>query len=94
MAGGELDVVGEGAREEPVAKLAQDGVRVDEDLGVPLAREEIAETEEAQSKEDEKEHVRSEGKAAVVETERLPAKKKRKKKKHHDAIDELFSGLL
>jgi hypothetical protein len=70
--------------------LGNEGVRVDEDLGVPLAREEIVGTAEAQN---EKENTRLQGETAVVETEKLPPKKKRKKK-HRDAIDELFSGLV
>jgi len=65
----------------------------EEDLGVPLLREEIMQTEEAQIKEDEKKHMRSESEAVSAETEKLPAKKKRKKK-HRDAIDELFSSLI
>jgi ribonuclease MRP protein subunit RMP1 len=65
----------------------------EEDLGVPLLREEVMQTEEAQTKEDEKKDMRSESEAVSAETEKLPAKKKRKKK-HHDPIDELFSSLI
>jgi ribonuclease MRP protein subunit RMP1 len=92
-AAGELNVGSEASREENMAVLGNEGVRVDEDLGVPLAREEIVETAEAQTKQNEKENARLQGEAAVVETEKLPPKKKRKKK-HYDAIDELFSGLV
>jgi ribonuclease MRP protein subunit RMP1 len=92
-AAGEPNVGHEASREENMAVLGHEGVRVDEDLGVPLAREEIVETAEAQKKQNEKENARSQGEAAVVETEKLPPRKKRKKK-HRDAIDELFSGLV
>jgi ribonuclease MRP protein subunit RMP1 len=64
-----------------------------EDLGVPLLREEVMQTEEAQTKENEKKHVRSESEAVSVETDKLAAKKK-PGKKHRDAIDELFSSLI
>jgi ribonuclease MRP protein subunit RMP1 len=87
---GDLDVGSEASREENMAVLGNEDVRVDEDLGVPLAREDIVGTAEAQN---EKENTRLQGETAVVETEKLPPKKKRKKK-HRDAIDELFSGLV
>ena len=85
--------VGGVGQEEEMQQQKGWGMEVEEDLGVPLLREEVMQTEEAQTKENEKMHVRPESEAVSAEAENVPAKKKRKKK-HRDAIDELFSSLI
>jgi ribonuclease MRP protein subunit RMP1 len=85
--------VGGIGQEEEVEQENGGGMEVEEDLGVPLLREEVMQTKEAQIKENEKKPVRVESEAVSAKTEKAAAKKKRKKK-HHDAIDELFSSLI
>ncbi len=53
-------------------------VHAEEDLGVPLLGEEVMQTEEAQTKENEKKHMGSESEAVPVETDQLAAKERRK----------------
>jgi ribonuclease MRP protein subunit RMP1 len=88
-----VDVGGEQGREESVVELGHESGWVDEDCGVPVAREEMVKIEETQSKESERAHEKTDGETVILKAEKPPAKVKRRKK-NLDAIDELFSGLL
>lgn len=88
-----VDVKVDVGQAREMGQREDEDVHAEEDLGVPLLREEVMQTEEAQTKENEKKHVRPESEAVSVETDKLAAKKKRRKK-HRDAIDEVFSSLI
>jgi ribonuclease MRP protein subunit RMP1 len=92
---GGIEIAVEGEGGEWTGAGQEDDMGAGEDLGVPLQRGDVLQSEGEEGHKSEKKRSRVEGEEedATVETPTPAAKKKKKKKKHGDAIDDIFAGL-